>query len=131
MTTRRAQQGITLMGMIMALAIAGIFAYCGMKVFPMYQEFWAIKSAADEVAATPGIANAGRVRVLDLLERRFIIDYVDSIKMTPAERTRGEKILIDKKGGRSLMTIRYEVRKPLAYNLDVVGKFEHSVTLSN
>jgi hypothetical protein len=119
------------MGMIMGLAVAGIFAYCGMKVFPMYQEFWAIQSAADEVAATPGIANAPRKRVLDLLERRFIIDYVDSIKMTPAEVTRGEKILIQKKAGVATMIINYEVRKPLAYNLDVVGKFEHSVTLSN
>ena len=122
MITRKAQQGISLMGMIIVLAILGIFGYCGMKIFPMYQEFWSVKDSMEEVAQTPRIANAGRARIVDLLYRRFNISYVESVK--------NEHITLDTKRG-AVLTIKYEVRRHLAYNLDVVGKFEHSVTLAN
>jgi hypothetical protein len=122
MITRKAQQGMTLMGMIMVISVLGIFGYCGMKVFPMYSEYWSVKEAMEEVAQTPKMATAGRAKVLDLLYRRFNISFVESVK--------SEHITVDTKRG-AVLTIKYEVRRPLAYNLDVVGKFEHSVTLAN
>lgn len=131
MSMRKAQQGMTLMGMIIGLAVAGVFIFVGMKVFPMYSEFWSIKSALDDLSETPKLASESRGRILDLLARRFTIDYVDSVKITQAERNKGEKIFLETKGGITTLTIKYEVRKSMAYNLDVVGKFEHSVTLSN
>jgi len=120
MALRSRQQGITLMGMIMVISVGGIFAYCGMKIFPMYQEFWAVKEAMEQVAQEPNIANAGRARVVDLLFRRFNVSYVTSVKQ--------DNIVIDAKKG-NLLIISYEVRTPLAYNLDVIGKFEHTVKL--
>ncbi len=122
MRARKAQQGMTLMGMVIVLSVLGIFGYCGMKVFPMYQEFWSVQDSMEEVAKTPNIANAGRGKVVDLLFRRFNISYVESVK--------NEHITLDTKRG-AVLTIKYEVRRPLMYNLDVVGKFEHSVTLAN
>lgn len=120
MKTRRQQAGITLLGMIITISVLGVFAYCGMKIFPMYSEYWAVKDAMEEVAATPGIANAPRGKVVDLLFRRFNISYVESVK--------NEHITLDPKAGPRL-TIDYEVRRPLMYNLDVVAKFTHSVKL--
>lgn len=122
MTTRKAQQGMTLMGMIMALAIAGIFIYCGMKIIPMYTEYMSVKENMDEVAKEPGIANAGRAKVLDRIYARFNISYVENVK--PDHFT-----LVTKP--RPALQVKYEVRTPLAYNLDVVGRFEYSVDLSN
>ena len=120
MNMRKRQQGITLLGMIIGISIAGVFLYCGMKIVPMYQEFWAIQESMEEVAKTPNIATAPRSKVVDLLYRRFDISYVTSIK--------NEHIVLDPKAG-PLLTITYEVRTPLAYNLDIVGKFSHSVKL--
>lgn len=122
MSTRKAQQGMTLMGMIMALAIAGIFIYCGMKIFPMYSEYMSVQADMEEVAKEPGIANAGKGKVLDLVYRRFNISYVENVK--PEHFT-----LVTKP--RPTLQVKYEVRTPLAYNLDVVGRFEYSVELSN
>jgi Tfp pilus assembly major pilin PilA len=121
MNMRKRQQGITLLGMIIGISIAGVFAYCGMKVVPMYQEFWAVQQAMEEVAATPNIKTVGTGKIIDLLERRFNISYVDSVQK--------EHIFIDMKKGPTL-TITYEVRKPLMYNLDIVGRFTHTVTLT-
>jgi Tfp pilus assembly major pilin PilA len=121
MNMRKRQQGITLLWMIIGISIAGVFAYCGMKVVPMYQEFWAVQQAMEEVAATPNIKTVGTGKIIDLLERRFNISYVDSVQK--------EHIFIDMKKGPTL-TITYEVRKPLMYNLDIVGRFTHTVTLT-
>lgn len=122
MTTRKAQQGMTLMGMIMALAVAGIFVYCGMKIIPMYTEYMSVKEAMDEVAKEPGIANANKGKLLQLIYPRLNVSYVESVQ--PDHFT-----LVTKP--RPALQVKYEVRTPLAYNLDVVGRFEYSVDLSN
>ena len=67
------------------------------------------------------IKTVGNAKIIDLLERRFDISYVDSVKK--------EHIFIDMKNGPT-MTITYEVRRQLMYNLDIVGKFTHTVTLT-
>lgn len=121
MNLRRRQQGITLMGMIITVSVMGVFAYCGMKIFPMYQEFWAVQDVMEEVAQTPNIASASRGKVVDLMFRRFNISYVENVN--------NDHITLDPKAG-PLLTVTYEVRKPLMYNLDIVGKFTHSVKLT-
>ena len=122
MKLKREQQGMTLMGMIIVLAVVGFFLYCGMKVFPMYSEFSGVKESMEAVAQEPNIAKATKGKIVDLLYRRFNISYVESVQP--------EHITIDTKKGAKL-TIKYEVRRPLMYNLDVVGNFEHTVDLRN
>jgi hypothetical protein len=56
------------------------------------------------------------------LERRFNIAYVSSVKK--------EHVKIVRAGNASKLNIAYEVRVPLIANLDVVGKFDHTVDLS-
>lgn len=122
MKLKRTQRGMTLTSMVVVMAVVGFAIYIGMKLYPMYSEFSGVKESMEAVAQEPKIANAPKSRVIDLLYRRFNISYVESVKP--------EDITIDTKRGAKL-TIKYEVRKPLIYNLDVVGKFEHTVELSN
>ena len=58
----------------------------------------------------------------DELNRRFGIAYVSSVKK--------EHIKLVREGGVSKLNIAYEVRVPLFGNLDVVGKFDHTVDLT-
>ena len=120
MKLKREQQGMTLMGMIMVLAVVGFFIYCGMKVVPMYSEFSGVKEAMEAVAQEPNIANSSKGKIIELLNRRFNISYVENVKP--------EHITLDTKKGAKL-SVNYEVRVPLMYNLDVVGKFEYMVDL--
>ena len=61
---KRTQRGITLLGFIIVLAVVGFFAYVGMKLFPMYSEYYSVKSAlkglANESASRPRIRRASR-----------------------------------------------------------------------
>jgi Tfp pilus assembly protein PilE len=37
---KRKQKGMTLIGFIISMAVAGVFVYVGMQIFPMYNEFF-------------------------------------------------------------------------------------------
>ena len=114
------QRGITLIGFVIVLALAGFFFLIGAKLFPMYSEYMAVKAGFGKVQNTPGSARLSPEQVWRILEKTFDIGYVDSVK-------RNHMQLVRQNG--YFLRIAYEVRKPLVYNLDVVGKFDHSVEL--
>jgi hypothetical protein len=114
------QRGITLIGFMIVLALAGFAFVIGAKLFPMYTEYMAVKAAMVQVQNTPGSARLAPDQVWGILNKTFYTSYVESVK-------RADMQLIRKNG--YFLRIAYEVRKPLVYNLDVVGKFDHQVEL--
>lgn len=112
---RHAQDGMTLIGFLIVLAVVGLGAFIGMKLFPMYQEFYSVKSSLKGLSNEPGIAGQTPETIQSLFFRRLYINYSDNVKPEHIKLTR-----IDK-GWK--MDVNYEIRKPMLYNLDVVGKF--------
>lgn len=113
---KRTQRGMTLIGFIITLAVVGVFVYMGMKTIPMYSEFYAVKQALNGLATEPGVTDKDPAKIKDLFFRRLYISYADNIK--------AEHVKVVRKDAGYLMTVEYEVRKPLIANLDVVGKFK-------
>ena len=120
---KRTQGGMTLIGFVIVLAVVGLFAYIAMKLVPMYSEYYAVRQALKGLQAEPGIANQDPAKIQDLFFRRLYISYAENVK--PAN------VSIERANGGWLMTVQYEVRKPLIANLDVVGKFNTSEELTN
>lgn len=120
---KRTQGGMTLIGFIIVLGVIGFFAYIGMKLVPMYSEFYAVKQALKGLQQEPGIANRDPAKIQDLFFRRLYISYAENVK--PAN------VKIERADGGWVMSVDYEVRKPLMGNLDVVGKFAASESLTN
>ena len=118
---KRNQSGLTLIGFIIVLAVVGLFAYVSMKLFPMYSEYYSVKQALKGLAAEPGIATQDPAKVKDLLFRRLYVSYAENVK--PANVT------LKRDGQGYVITVKYEVRRELIGNLDVVGKFEASEDL--
>lgn len=112
---KRNQSGLTLIGFVVVLSVLGLFAYVGMKLFPMYSEFYSVKQALKGLAAEPGIATQDPGKVKDLLFRRLYVSYAENVK--PANVT------VKRDGNGYVITVEYEVRRELIGNLDVVGKF--------
>jgi Tfp pilus assembly protein FimT len=120
----RKQKGITLMSFIIVLAVLGFFGLITMKLFPMYSEFNNLKSVMNELAAQPNSASLTQAQVQADLSRRFNIAYVESVNLK-------EDVKIVRGAGRTAqLNIAYEVRRPMFGNLDVVGKFDHTVDLT-
>lgn len=120
----RRQQGLTLMSFIVVLAVVGFAAFVGMKLFPMYQEYFAVRTAMKELAADPSAASRTPAQLKDQFFRKLYINYSENVKPNDVKFERASN-------GGLLMTVAYEVRRPLVGNLDVVGKFDNSETLSN
>ena len=113
---KRTQGGMTRVGFIIVLAVAGVFIYMGMKVIPMYSEFYAVKEALQGLAGEPEIASKDPAEIEKLFFRRLDISYADTVEP--------EHVKIVRKDAGYLMTVKYEVRTPLIANLDVVGRFD-------
>ena len=121
MAGRSRQTGLTLLGFIMVLGVVGFFAFLGMKLFPVYAEYYSVVADMKGVQGEPGIAQASPTIVRDKLFRRFYISYVTSVKP--------EHVVVSRKNGYNL-AVKYEVRRPLVWNLDFVAKFEKTVDLT-
>jgi hypothetical protein len=118
---RKSQGGLTLIGFLIVLAIAGFFAYIGMKLFPVYTEYYSVVKDMKGLQNEPGASKMTPDAVRTLLFRRFYVSYVTSVKK--------EHVKIVRQDGYNL-TVKYEVRRPLVFNLDFVAKFEKTVDLA-
>ncbi len=112
---RRHQSGMTLISFAIVAAVVGFFLFIVMKLFPMYQEFYAVKSAMKSLAAEQGIGNEQPAQIKEKLFRRLYISYSETVKP--------EHVKIERKDSGQTMYVNYEVRVPMLYNIDVVGKF--------
>jgi hypothetical protein len=122
---KRTQRGMTLLSFVIVLGVVGFFAYVGMKLFPMYSEYYAVKQALRGLQAEPGIANQDPGRIKKLFFSRLNISYSDNVKPDDVKLERSQN------GPGWDMTVNYEVRKALVGNLDVVGKFHADGKLAN
>ena len=116
------QTGLTLIGFLFVLAIAGFFAFLIMRLFPVYTEYYSVVSDMKGLANEPGIANQSPAKIQDLFFRRLYISYSENVKP--------ENVKVQRTDNGWKMDVSYEVRKPLISNLDVVGKFNATQDLT-
>ena len=119
---KRTQSGMTLIGFVMVLAVVGVFIYMGMKVIPMYSEYFAVKQALKQMSDEAGLSQQDPGRVKEAFFRRLYISYADNVK--PAD------FKIARKDAGYVVTVDYEVRRPLIANFDIVGHFNAEQVLS-
>jgi len=117
----RKQGGMTLTSFLMVLAVVGFALYVGMKLFPMYQEFYAVKTSMKALAREPGTSDPAKAQ--ELFFERMDMNYSDSVKR--------DNIKFDRIDGGVRMNVSYEVRRSLVGNLDIVGHFENSQDLTS
>ena len=117
------QSGMTLIGFVIVLSFAIFISFIGMKIGPIYMEYYSVVSAMNGVASERGSADLSpydvRVKVLN----RLYVSY-------SAENVKEKHIKLTRKNGVHLR-IAYEVRKPVIGNLDVVAMFDKTVRLAN
>ncbi|MGH8691346.1 MAG: DUF4845 domain-containing protein [Burkholderiales bacterium] len=98
---RKAQAGISITGLMIALVIAIVVALFGMKVLPSFMEYRTAKAtieAASRAGSTPA-------EVRRAFENRATIDNITTIKPTDLEVT--------KEGNRMVVAFAYRKEIPL------------------
>ncbi len=124
MKVHRFQRGITLLGFVIILAVAGFFAFLGMKIGPAYLEYYNVVTAMKGVATEPGVAKWSSAQIRTALDKRLGLNYVNENHVT------SKHFEIKKNGGSQTLRVFYEVREDLLYNLDYVATFEKTISLT-
>lgn len=119
----RKQKGLSIIGFLIVLAVVIFFAYCGMRIGPIYLEYYSVVSAMNGVASERGSAQYTPFDIKRKVLDRLYVSYA-------TENVKEENIRIIRRNGIQLR-VTYEVRKPLMGNLDVLASFDRMVRLSN
>lgn len=119
---KRRQEGMTLIGFVIALSVLGFLAYIAIRLFPMYSEYYSVRTAMKGLANEQGIGNQDPTRIQEMFLRRLDISY--------AQNVRREHVKFRRVDSGWEMTVKYEVRRPMVGNIDVVGRFETTQMLT-
>lgn len=120
---QKKQRGMSLIGFLLVLSLVLFFAFLGMRIVPIYLEYYSVVSAMNGLAAERGSAQFSPYDIKVKILNRLYVSYTDN-------NVGEENIRIVRRDGVNVR-IAYEVRKPVFGNLDVVASFDKSVKLSN
>lgn len=116
----RRQNGFTVLGLLVVLVVVGFFAYLGMKLFPVYSEYYSVVSAMRGLAKEDGVRGLGADAIRQRFEKRLYMSYVKSVKPNNVRVTTQ---------GNPQIRVRYEVREPLFGNIEFIATFDRTETL--
>ncbi len=125
MKAHRYSRGITLIGFLIMLCVAGFFAYIVMKLVPVYVEYFGVVKAMEQVKNEPGAAQRSVEEIRRDLNVKFDLQYVDEHDIPP------QAIQVKREATGPVLRIAYEKRVPFMYNIDLVASFDKSVNLTN
>ena len=111
---RKGQQGISLKGAIMWMAILGFLGVMGAKLSPAYIEYFTVKKmlrAMDEQGDLKGTVRDIRLA----FDKRNAIEDVKNVKPDDLE--------ITKEGGEAVLTANWSVRVPMVANANACLDF--------
>jgi len=116
------QSGITLIGFLFMLMIAGFFGYMAMRLVPSYTEFLGVTKAMNQIAS-----DSVDGRTLDDIRhdlmRKLDFQYVDDATVKPKD------ITLKRNGNAAKLHVSYDKRIPFMYNIDFLLHFEKDVAL--
>ncbi len=75
----RREQGVTFVGMILIGALIIVVAIIGIRLVPAYIEYATIRSHLRELARSPDARGASQAEIMQLFNRRALIDNIRSV----------------------------------------------------
>lgn len=114
------QAGMSYFGWLVAIGLAGVIVVVGLRLMPIYLEYFTVKTTLENVAAEAGVSKKSKRYIWDRLQKRFDVNDVSGIKIDDLT------IEIDD-NGMATLRIAYEKRSKLIGNLDVVAVFDIQV----
>ncbi|MFT5449813.1 MAG: hypothetical protein ACI9DC_005011 [Gammaproteobacteria bacterium] len=122
-SARRYQKGASLWMVMLVLAILAFGSVFGLKLIPMYLNWWKVEKAVSG-ALQGGVGDASKREITTAIVRRLDVDGI--YHMT--EKNLGDFMVISKKGRRVRIDIDYEARDTLFGNVFMVTHFTKSVS---
>lgn len=115
------QRGLTMIATVIILCFIGFVALTAFKIVPIYIDYFNARKAIEGIKTDMSLNNSP-ADVRRSLEARWAIDYINVIDY--------KKLKVYKKDGKLLLDLKYEDRRPLFGNMDVVARFDEAIQLA-
>ncbi|AWF82112.1 DUF4845 domain-containing protein [Microbulbifer sp. A4B17] len=109
------QRGMSYWGWLLIIAVLGFALTCVSKMAPAYVDARYVNEALKTLGQNPNLENMTKGQIKKELGRFFLVNNVRG------EPTKSVQVVRGAKG--TVVSINYELRQPLMYNVDVVMKF--------
>ena len=119
--SRHRQKGMSSFGWI---AVVGIFAFLLItffKIFPMYYGNYKLQSAMEAVRLDESVDAKSKREIWTSLQKRLYINEVRVIQR--------EHVTMERKDGKTTVTVSYETRDDYVGNLFIGGRFVESIVI--
>ncbi len=117
--TGQREKGLSFVGWMAVVAIFGLLILSFFKVFPIYNENFTIQSVLKGLAKAEKGDFKSKRAIWESLQKRLAVNEVYSI--TP------ENVTIQRKDGKTTITISYRTERPYIGDLFIGGNFTESV----
>lgn len=121
MKFRDKQRGMSAVGWLLVLGLIGFFSLIGLRLMPMYLEYFSVVSSMESLRNDSEIKSKAPSEIVQLLMRRLDVNNVRNVKPN--------HVKVTSKGGTLTVMVAYEVRTPLMGNLSAVATFDKTVEL--
>ena len=119
------QEGITFIGILIILGMLGCFFLFGLRAFPLYTEYFAIKQAMKSVASQPYKSRDSISRVRILLLKNLDINHVYTFNQKNIKKVTALK----KKKGKRILYFKHTKSERLFGDLYLTLKIDESIEL--
>jgi len=119
------QNGMTFLGILMILAMLGCFFLFGIRAFPIYTEYFAMKQSMKAVANQPFSKRPNTLQTRVLLLRNLSLNNVYKFN----EKNIKKITKVKKKDGKRYLLVKYEAKNILFSNLYLSLKIDESIEL--
>lgn len=102
--------------------IAGIFAVMGIQLLPVYIQNHAVKKIASEVVSDAELAESPKRKVMAKVTELFNRNDINSLDAKEVVTVGRDKV------GELMLIVKYEERRKLLYNLEIVAAFDDEIT---
>lgn len=118
---RNHQQGMTFIGLLCVLALAGLVVYAGIRLAPLYLNYLKIARTMDSVATEVKGDNPDPGEIRAAIDRHFTIEDPTGVAVKDFEITKDD--------GRVQIHIAYDDPVPYIGNISLSAHFEKTVTV--
>ena len=128
------QKGLSTIMFIIIVGLFGYAVYIGLKITPVYMEYFSIRSAVDGIAEEMKTRQMSRAQYIELMRRRLDINYVDYGTLEPSrdgcQKSKNDIFHFKTIKKDTEIGVNYEKRVPMIANIDFLVIFDYKKTTS-
>lgn len=113
------QSGMTFVGFVIIAVIAIAILLAGVKIVPDYIEFFGVKKIIKRIGDDSNFDSMSKSEIMKSFDKGAVVGYVTVVN--------GKDLIFSTDAdGRKVISVEYQVVKPLAMNLSALMDFEAS-----